>query len=64
MPTPKHVSPVDPQIIAELNANRNSDGLCFKDPMTILIAYEDGKKLGVIEWYESFEEWLARTQQE
>ena len=64
MPTPRHVSPVDPEIIAEMNANRESDGLRFKDPLTILIAYENGKKLGVIEWYESFEEWLARTQGE
>jgi hypothetical protein len=43
-----------------MNANRDADNLSLKDPMIILMAYEDGKKLGVIEWFESFDEWLSR----
>lgn len=64
MPTPRHLSFVEPDLMAEMNANRDGDNLRYKDPLTILIAYEDGKRMGVIEWYESFDDWLARTQRE
>jgi len=60
MPTQRQLTYLSPELIEEMNANRDADNLSLKDPMIILMAYEDGKKLGVIEWFESFDEWLSR----